>query len=61
MAKVKTICQIESYDEPAKPSIKMHNHCNRNNMVVLEVGGKTVTVLAADLEKAIQNCTNVGF
>ena len=61
MAKVKTTCQIETYDEPAKPSIKMHNHWNRENMVVLEIGDQKVTVLEVDLRRAIENCTNVGF
>lgn len=61
MAKVQTTCQIETYDEPAKPSIKIHSHWNRASMVVLEVGDQTVTVLAADLKRAIENCTNVGL
>lgn len=61
MAKVKTTCQIETYDEPAKPSIKMHSHWNMESMVVLEVGEQMVTVLGRDLARAIQNCTNVGL
>lgn len=40
--------------------VNIKSHWNRNDMVVLEFkNGVTLTVVASDLEKAIQNATNV--
>jgi hypothetical protein len=61
MSKIKNTSQIETYDEPAKPSIKVHSHWNRETLVVLEVGNEKVTVAGEDLIKAINNCMNVGL
>ena len=41
-----------------KPTIEVVNHWNRKEFVVLNVGGKKYTVLASDLERAINNATN---
>ena len=46
------------------PVLVVKSHWNQNTMVVLEIGtaeeGKKVcTVLAADLEAAIENATNI--
>lgn len=40
------------------PKLTVASHWNRNNFVVLEVGGKRYTVEASDLRAAIQNATN---
>lgn len=61
MSKIKNTAQVEAYDEPAKPSIKVHSHWNRREMVVIEVGDEKITVLGEDLIKAINNCMNVGW
>ena len=55
---IKVTCEIENYDEPAKPSIRVHNHWNNERMVVIEIGAEKVTVLAKDLKAACDNCTN---
>jgi hypothetical protein len=39
---IKVTCQVDSYDDPVKPSIRVHNHWNRNEMVILEVEDKLV-------------------
>ena len=59
MSKVKTTCEVKTYSDTAKPSIRVHNHWNNNQMVEIEVNGERFVVLASDLEKAIRNCTNV--
>jgi ribosomal protein L22 len=41
-----------------KETIKVLSHWNRDEMVVLQVGKKSVTVLARALENAIKNATN---
>ena len=61
MSKVKTTCQIVTYDEPAKPDIKIHSHWNSNNRIVLQIGDLEITVNAAELRMAIDNCTNIGY
>lgn len=55
---VKVTCQIDTYNEPAKENIKIHNHWNRNEMVELEINNQRYTVLAKELKAAIDNCTN---
>ena len=57
---IKVTCQVESYDEPARPSISVHSHWNIHRFVVLEVMGQTVTVKGNDLIAAINNCMNSG-
>ena len=44
-----------SYDK----SIRIENHWNMNDRVVLHVGEKAYTVSARDLKAAIENATNV--
>jgi len=57
---IKITNQVESYDNPAKPSIRVHSHWCERDKVVLEVEGKSVTVIADDLIAAIKNATNTG-
>jgi hypothetical protein len=44
--------RVQTYDEPAKPSILVHNHWCDRSRVVLEIGTERRTVLAVDLIKA---------
>lgn len=61
MGKVRVTCEVDTYNETAKPSIRMHNHWNRNDYVELEVEGKRYTVCGKQLKIAIDNCMNTGF
>lgn len=38
--------------------MKVKSHWVRNNFVILEIDGKSYTVTAADLERAIRNAGN---
>lgn len=40
------------------PILEVRSHWNNDNLVVIEIDGKTVTVVASQLEKAIHNATN---
>lgn len=55
---VKVTCEVPTYNEPAKPSIRVHNHWNRQEFVELEISGERHVVTARDLKAAIDNCTN---
>jgi hypothetical protein len=55
---VKVTCQVNSYDDPAKQSLMLHNHWNDSNMVVLKIDEIEITVKAKELKAAIDNCTN---
>ena len=54
----KVTCQIESYDEPKKPSVFVKSHWNSPKFVHIEFDGKEVTVSATDLIEAIKNAVN---
>jgi hypothetical protein len=41
-----------------RPKVKVSEHWNRKEFVVIEVDGKKVTVLAAELQRAIDNAQN---
>ena len=57
---IKVTCQLKTYDEPAKPDIKVHAHWNSDRLVVLQLSDEhSVTVSANDLREAIKNATNV--
>lgn len=60
MSKIKVTCEVQSYDDPTKQSMRVISHWNREEMVVLEFEGKEITVLARHLKAAIDNCTNTG-
>ncbi len=51
-------CKVKNYDNPAKPDMKIHNHWNESDKVVLEINGEMFTFLANDLRCAIENCKN---
>ena len=41
-----------------RPKVKVREHWNRKEFVVIEIDGKEVTVLAAELQRAIDNAQN---
>ena len=41
--------------------LKIRSHWNRNNRVVLDINGIKITVIARDLELAVQNARNSGI
>jgi hypothetical protein len=43
-----------------KPALSVLSHWNRSSMVVIHVGDKSSTVVAAHLRAAIDNATNTG-
>ena len=59
MGKVRVTCEVDTYNDMAKPSIRVHNHWNRNDYVELEVDGKRYAVSGKELKIAVDNCMNV--
>ena len=62
MAKVKTKSEVTVYEVGGKEqmsSMEVRSHWNRSGFVELSVGKELVTVCASDLQKALNNCTNV--
>ena len=55
---LKVSCQIETHNDEAKPSIKIHNHWNNNSLVELEINGERFAVKGNELKEAINNCMN---
>jgi hypothetical protein len=41
-----------------RPKVKVSEHWNRKEFVVIEIDGKKVTVLASELHRAIDNSQN---
>lgn len=56
---IKVTCEVKTYNEPAKESIRVHNHWNRNEMIELEINNQRYVILAKELKAAIDNCTNI--
>ena len=61
MGKIKNTSQINTYNDPAKPGIKIHSHWNRREFVEIEFGDERLVVSGEDLKRAIDNCMNVGL
>ncbi|RLG18763.1 hypothetical protein DRN75_00930 [Nanoarchaeota archaeon] len=62
MSKIKNTATVNTYgDDSTEEEIIISSHWNRDSFVVLNIGSVKVTVVAADLKRAIDNCTNVGF
>lgn len=65
MSKIKNTAEVKTYNEPAKPSIKVHSHWNRKEFVELQIGPDPdkdrIVVSGEDLKRAIDNCMNVGM
>jgi len=55
---IKVTCEVGTYNEPAKPSIRVHNHWNQEQLVELEVGGERFVVKGKELIEAVKNCMN---
>lgn len=56
---IKVTSELPTYDEPAKPSIRVHAHWNNPKLVVVWFGDEQQrTVAASDLIAAINNATN---
>ena len=55
---IKVTNEVNTYDESEAPSIKVHNHWSRSNMVELEIEGKRYKVVVRELKAAIDNATN---
>ena len=61
MGKIKNTAEVNTYNEPGRPNIRVHSHWNRREFVELEINGERVVVVGTDLKNAIDNCMNVGF
>jgi hypothetical protein len=61
VSRIKNTSEVSTYNEPAKPNIRIHSHWNRREMVEIEINGERVTVVGSDLKMAIDNCMNVGI
>lgn len=61
MAKVKVTCEVNTYNQPVKPSIRVHNHWNIKDYVELDIDGTRYVVCGKELKIAVDNCINVGF
>jgi len=57
---IKVTNEVPTYDEPAKPAIRIHSHWCHHDRVVIEIGDYKVTAVSADLKAAIGNATNTG-
>lgn len=57
---IKVTSPVSALVDKAKPDIVVHAHWNDRDKVVLEIGGQTLTVLAAGLKAAIKNACNTG-
>ncbi len=63
---IKVTCEVKVYEvdgkeakhSPSDEPVIVSSHWNYRDRVVLTLNGKSVTVLADDLEKAINNATN---
>ena len=55
---IKVTNEVQTYDEPAKPSIRVHSHWCHRDRVVIEIGDHKVTVIGADIKAAVDNATN---
>lgn len=47
----------EEHDTVEGEKLIVRSHWNDDDMVVLEIGGKRLTVVGADLRSAIQRCS----
>ena len=53
------VCEINNEEANLNPKLTIKSHWNESRKIVLEFEkGKSVTVVAGELEKAIKNATN---
>lgn len=57
---IKVTNEIPTYNEPARPGIKVHSHWCFSDRVVLEIEDHKVTIVKADIIAAVNNATNKG-
>ena len=55
---IKVTCELQTYHDTAKPSVKVHNHWNQTELVELEVNGERFVVKGTELIGAVKNCMN---
>ena len=57
---IKVTCEVQTYDNPAKLSIRVHSNWYDDKQVEIEVEGKRYTVMGKDLITAIEDamCVN---
>ena len=55
---IKVTCEVSTYSETATPNIRVYNHWNDKDKVEIEIDGKRYTVVADDMIRAVNNCTN---
>lgn len=58
---IKVTCEVQDYSNPAKTSIRIHNHWSSNKQVEIEVDGERRTVNGKDLIEAVNNCMNTNY
>lgn len=58
MSEIKVTCEVQTYDNPAKPSIRVHSSWAFRDRVEIEINGERYTVIAKDIIAAVQNCIN---
>ena len=56
---IKVTCEVQTYDNSAKPSIRVHSHWFDDKQVEIEVDGKRYTVVGKDLITAIEDAMSV--
>ena len=57
---LKVTNEVTTYDEPAKPTIRVHSHWNQPALVIIEIEGKEATVDVGEITAAIRNASNTG-
>ncbi len=62
MAKIKTVCELDRYDDDRdglkeKKKVIVRSHWNWGDRVVIEIDGKCATVLSEHLRDAVANCS----
>jgi hypothetical protein len=55
---IKVSCEIHTYNDTAKQSIKIHNHWTDDSLVEIEVSGERFFVKGDELKAAVNNCMN---
>ena len=57
---MKVTCEVENFDTPRKPSIKIHSHWSNASLVEIEfANGERVTVSAHELKTAANACSTL--
>ena len=57
---IKVTCEVSTYNNPAKPPIRVHSHWFNDKQVEIEVNGERYEVVGKDLITAIEDamCVN---